>query len=517
MSWPTVTVRISTPANSVSFTLDDNDDGKLDSDTLGDELALSWTDITDDVLHDPGIAIERGATRNEGPAFKYETGRCSFELDNDSGAYDPLNLSSPYVSAGVNKLGPNVPVTISATVDGVATTLFVGYVDSWQVLYPGVANTKSIVRVTAIDATGVLNAANSAAQLSQGDTDSALQRIERILDNIEWPAVARDIQSDGTETVLPTTLADSAWQELDQLAESCAGYLFVSRTGALSYRDKSKFSRTPDFTVGDGYLEAVSMQIAADWDQIYNCVRISNESLGEFSGTDDTSVARYGLRTYENTDSVLDTDIQLSAAVTHYLSQSKDLRLRVESVRVELKDDNTDSQWRQMLELEILDRFATTFQTTDGRTINQDVLVRGIDLNIQPFQFNWTVSTAAAPATVGNFTLDDSTFGVLANYAFWQQEVIAGYYADLVDIYGNEPFILPNADGIFGNGRDASITPFGGTTYYPFRLYLTRVENRPVSDYLLFEDWAPQTFAEWQASIGAFAVTVENAPTLALF
>ena len=102
MTWPTLRVRIATSAPLDAFTLDDATEGRfadpptITGYTLGDAFGKVWTDISQYVRADVGVTVNRGASRQRGPFFTFEAGTASFTLDDRSGDFDPLNLSSPY-------------------------------------------------------------------------------------------------------------------------------------------------------------------------------------------------------------------------------------------------------------------------------------------------------------------------------------------------------------------------------------------------------------------------------------
>jgi hypothetical protein len=415
MTWPTVIVKIATAAPSTAFTLDDATEGKLDTGTLGDTFGRIWSDVTADVLQESGISINRGSTRQAGPYFTTEAGRLTFELDNVSGDYDPLNLSSPYVSAGTTQLRPGLPVTVEATYLGAQFTLFSGYVDNWNVTYPGEANTVSTVSVAATDPIGVLVAADTPAvtpAVGAGETIAA--RLNRILDSAAWSAADRNIETTSTATMAATELDEPAWQELLNSATSVNGYLWLNNRGQVEFRTKSSFPRTTDLVVGDdGAMPVVSLELANDWDQVYNVVKLNRSEGSEQAVLDETSIAQFGQRAFSRTDLLVDTDDLVSESAGYILSQFRNQRLRLDAVNLEPDDTYSNDAWTALLGMEMLTRIGANITTTDGRSISTDGLVRGIRLQISSFNWNWQLSTVSAPDALGDFELDGAELGRL--------------------------------------------------------------------------------------------------------
>ena len=82
-------------------------------------------------------------------------------------------------------------------------------------------------------------------------------------------------------------------------------------------------------------------------------------------------------------------------------------------IRVPLHTASVAASWRRMLGLDLVRRVRASFTTTDGRLIEREGLVRGIQLDIGPTVWRWDVSTSAAPEALGTFTLNDPSLGVL--------------------------------------------------------------------------------------------------------
>ena len=421
MTWPTLTVRIATSAAADAFTLDDATKGRFANPptvpgyALGDTFSKVWSDVTNDVRSDDGVSITRGSTRQQGPYFVFEAGRLSFTLDDRSGDYDPLNLAGPYVVAGVSQLLPGLPVQIEATYKGTTFQLFTGYVDSWNKTYPGASTTDSVVTVTASDPAAYLTKANPAEQDPQGSGEYIHTRLNRILDNVQWPTDQRIIDDSGAWTMAATTLSTEVWTELQNSATSCNGYLFMNVAGTVVYRDRSSFPRRPTFTVGESQdMPLVGMQLANDWDQVYNVLKMQRTDGVMQAVEDETSKALFGMRTFSRTDVLLDDDYQVADTAQFMLSQRKDQELRLDAVTLEADDTYSDEQWSLLLGVELLQRVSATMTTTDARTVTNEGLVGGVNLTVQPYRWTWELATIAAPMVVGNFTLNDAALGLLA-------------------------------------------------------------------------------------------------------
>jgi hypothetical protein len=436
--WPFLQVWIGTTRESESLVLDDPDRGVLDDATLGDNLGFVWDNVTDDVV-DQGVSINRGSTRSQGPYFRFEAGAASFQLVNQGGKYDPTNSSSIYTVAGQTQLRPSLPIKIEATYQGEVYPMFIGYVSKWDVTYPSVGASVSTVDVVCTDVVGVLSAADKAESPQQGAGDTVAARIDRVLDNVGWPADGRQFESSTTESLQATTMSQSAWTDILLAVDSFNGYVFADRTGTLVYRTKSSFPRRPSVRFGENGISIDDLRVTSDVEQVYNSVKLGRVGATVVAVEDSNSRALYGLRGYNRSDLLCATDDQVSQSLDYVLSQFADLQLRVEAVRVSATDADSASTWQALLGIEVLTRMATTVVTPDAREIEIEGLLRGLSLTVTRFGWSWVLSTTQAPDRGGEFTLDSETDGVLAPFTGFQVQVLSGWYQWLATSTGLAP------------------------------------------------------------------------------
>jgi len=412
MAWPTPVVELGFTTSSTALLIGDATFGLIGTGTLG---AVTWTDVTTDVVESDGVSLNRGSTRNQGPYFRYEAGSCQFTLLNRDGKWDPTNVTtSPYASGGLTQLKPGVPVRISATYGGASFVLFVGRVDSWTVGYSE-AGTHSTAQVTASDPIAYLVAADPVESGEQGTGENAGARLGRILDNVDWPAADRDIDTSGLGTFQATTLAQAAWTEATLVADSVHGYLAADNLGRVVYREKNRLPRTSSVAFDDtgANLPLVDVQTSYDSDQLYNLAKLARAGGTEQSVSDPASVSQFGLSTFSRSDLVVQTDDQVLEAANYVISQYGDLTTRIEGIASVLHDGSPASAWSDLLGLDVLDRATVSFTTPDGRSVTRFCLVRGVGLNIRTNDWRWAVSFAQVPDPNGDFTIGDNNLGVI--------------------------------------------------------------------------------------------------------
>jgi len=210
--------------------LDDVARGMLDSATLGpDEV---WKDISEWVHR---VATVRGVDRVTSPILRYEAGTAGVDLNNSDRRFDPTNLSGPYVSAGVTQVTPMRAIRIRARWKGATYALFRGFADEWKIDYAGADYSRC--RLLCTDGVKVLSRFNRIAVSGVGAGENTGIRVTRILNSASWPTTARVIAT-GNTTVQNTTLEGSAWAELQLVAETEIGEVYVDGAGRVVFRNR---------------------------------------------------------------------------------------------------------------------------------------------------------------------------------------------------------------------------------------------------------------------------------------
>ena len=422
MATPLFTVELGLASASASFTLDLTElspatPPAVDAE-LGDDLGYVWTDVSDYVLE--GLTFRRGVTRAQGPFWRYEAGTASITLDNLDGRFDPLNLDGPYVSAGESEIRPNLPVRISADIDGDVETMWVGVVDSVDLDYNSV--TYSTVQLRCVDGVAFLQAADFAELTNPvGAGDTANARIERILDHVGWPAAARDIDPVTLSTVQATSLAAPAWADILLAADSDAGYVWFDRTGRLVYRTRGSIPALPSLTFSSSATtpgkDFDSVTITRDVGQVYNIVSLARKDGTAVTVEDVDAQATIGqVRGYSRSDLISETDDQVADIASWILAVFSDLQTRVEEIEMAPPADTdllSAGAWWELLRMEMGDVVRVVHATPDGRDVSVNAIVRGLEWTAGVRSFNCKVSLQTLKAGFSLFVLDDPVRGVL--------------------------------------------------------------------------------------------------------
>lgn len=397
-----------------ALVLNDPVRGLLDTGQLGEEN--SFVTVTDDIR---SITIERGAQRIDSPVIRYEAGHGLITLDNANRAYDPENLNGPYVAAGVSQVIPTRPIVISGSYGGTDYRLITAFIDNWDLDWNG--DSWAQVAVPFTDGFGILSQTDRGAVAPVGSGENSGARIGRILDSAEWPSADRDIDT-GDATLGETTLEGPALEELQLVADSEIGELYVNGSGVVVFRNRSAIfdetrSNTIQATFGDGggselFYAHNGAKFSADRETLYNRIIAQRTGGTEVIAEDGTSQGTHRIKTWTKTDLILEDDTQVSGYADFILQLSKDPENRfTELVIKPLRDP--DTLFPEILGREIGDRIKVIRRPPGGGDpIERECFIRGIKHDIT--LSDWTTTFVLQSATkYVFFTLDDVIKGVL--------------------------------------------------------------------------------------------------------
>jgi hypothetical protein len=408
-------IAFSTGAGDVGYLiLDDPSRGKLDTAKLG--AADYFTDVSTWLR---GAAVKRGVSRFDGIYGRAEAGTLELSLANEDRRFDPTNLAGPYVAAGATQVKAGRAIRIRATYAGVTYDLFRGFVDEPRLSY----RNRNIATATflATDGTATIASYDQNAGATVGAGEDTGTRINRVLDNIGWPAEERNIAT-GKTTVQGTDLSKNAWSEIILNSDTELGEVYFDVDGKLTFRNRDALSRdtrsnTSQATFGDANdgieLGFTDVALTADLTQTKNIIRGSRVGGSQQVVQDATSIAQYRRRTWQRSDLLHQADAEVASYVAYVLSLLKDNELRISTMTVDPLADPT-RLFPQVLGRKLGDRITVKFTPPGGGArISRDVFIRGIAHTIG--LDTWRTEFAFQDATnkFQFFVLDNATLGRL--------------------------------------------------------------------------------------------------------
>jgi len=387
-----------------AFILNNDPRGKLDSVTytLGGDR---FFDITDRL-----VSVETSRGKNNS-LDRIDSGVALITVDNFDRRFDPLYAAGPYFG----ELVPRRAIRITSNNQPV----FVGAIDDFDIQYaPG---NQSKVGIQSSDAFSVLTNAGLAEFTPSTELSGA--RVNAVLDRAEvaWPAEERLIDT-GDSTLQGVTVREgtAALAYLQLVNNSEFGNLFIAKDGKVVFQERNAVPNIPNIVFSDEVVagEYLGIQFSSvnnvyGSENLYNRVVISNASTPALQAIaeDTNSQLNYGVRRYEATGLLIETQEQLQNLADFLLARFKEPQYRFDRVSVILDTISTSNQ-DAVLDLEIGDIVLIRFEPSDiPPAIEQYCRIIGINHTWE--QSVKTVNFALETLDFGIFILDNAVLGTL--------------------------------------------------------------------------------------------------------
>lgn len=232
------------------------------------------------------------------------------------------------------------------------------------------------------------------------NNDSPGERVDRVLDLLDWPESLREIDP-GKSVLQSVELDGSALEHLQKVAESEFGALFVTRDGKVRLVGREELVNTPNLaTFGDGSGETEYTNLDFDFSDtdIRNDVVVSRREGVAQRVEDPDSIAAY-LRHSYSVDGLLHDDDDLSrSAANLILSHYAEPALRVTELRLEPITAQPEL-FLEALERELTDTVTVRRRPQNlGSAIEQITTVEGVDHEIGDLIWKTTLRLSPAVA-----------------------------------------------------------------------------------------------------------------------
>lgn len=276
----------------------------------------------------------------------------------------------------------------------------------------------------------VLTAGEVLAHFTAGSTalagQSSDERITYILDQLDWPANLRDLETGQTLLGAATFQAgDEALTYLRQVAQSEDGLLFITADGTLRFLDRywrfldsaattSQFTFTDDDT-SNGYAE---FDLDIDDELLVNVARVTRRGGAERVASNDTSVAAHGQAEVQLNDLLLRTDVE-SQSLAEWIVATRGSPLpRVPNIRVPLHRYSAADQ-ATVLGLELGERVSVVRTPSVGSAIELDLVIDGVENDVGGGEWWWTAFVSPVPEeTLTPFIWGTSSWGGTDAWAY---------------------------------------------------------------------------------------------------
>lgn len=371
----------------------------------------TWSDVSSDLLN---LSTAKGRQHQ---LDRIEAGTLMATLDNSSADYWGANAAGAYY--------PNVLVgkriNLRATYNAVTYDLFDGFIVAYLPSWRGSQDNAPVMTIRAVDLLRnlALMEINDGAGYAQ---ELANVRVGNVLDDLGWPAGARDLNTAQSTMVASGAMANvKALAHLHTVQESELGLIFQAGDGDVQFQDRHARLKSPylasSATFGDDPAELAyyGMELADDDEYIRNDVRMTRSGGTEQSASDATSQTDYGKRTLSRQSLLMTTDLEALSQAQWLLARYKDPAIRLKSLTIRPGRDEANL-YPKALSYDISTRITVRL---DQASLDSEFHIEGVTHTASPrsklWETKWQLSDADSQAY---WVLGTSQLGVDTRLAY---------------------------------------------------------------------------------------------------
>lgn len=385
------------------FTVGDEKYGVLGVGTLASTTTPEPTvDLTPDVR---SISIKRG--RNI-VRDTYEAGTATVRVMDPNSYFNPQNTASPYFGF----LTPLRKLRISATKDGVGYFLFSGYTVDYKYYYPQGQET-AYVDIICTDAFRLMQQAGITTVADATAGQDTGTRINKILDQVQWPTSMRTIDTGNTLTVADPATSRTSLDALKNCEFSEQGAFYLNPEGTAIFLNRTnvikKAGQTPiEFNQTTG-IPYSNLTFAFDDKLIINSAGMTRVGGVQQVSENATSIAKYFSHQLNEANLVAQTDADTLNIAKIYVASRAETSIRIDNMTVDLLDLAVPTA--TMLGLDYFSNLKITNVQPDGSTIVKVLQAQGLAWEITPNTMRCTVTTLEN--LVEGFIIGSNTSGII--------------------------------------------------------------------------------------------------------
>jgi hypothetical protein len=373
------------------------DQGILGTNILGDSAAVI-VDVSDQIN-----LIQTNRGRNA-TADQFTVGTCSLRIVDQNGDFNPQNPASPYYEL----LTPMKKVSITASYGGVTYPLFAGFITGYQTTQPKEATDVTLTTITAVDALRLAQNAQISTVTGATAGDLTGTRINQILNTIEWPNSARDVDAGLTRVQNDPGTQRTALSACQNISTTEYGAFYVDASGSFVFKDRgvtvSSIGGTPVFFSDDG--TGIIYKDAA-W--VLNDVLVFNKSTVVRAGgspqvsLNQDSIDKYFLHSYYVDNLLMQTDAEALDYARAYTASRQETSVRCDSLSLDLYTPNYNAGIIAALELDFFDPITVKTTQPGGSYLEKTLQIFGVSNRITPNSF--LVNFVTLEAIIDGFIL----------------------------------------------------------------------------------------------------------------
>jgi len=401
------------PVFGYPFTIGDPKNGILGVDVLADQSS-QIVDISNQVAN---IQVKGGYNLLQD---QFEAGTANIRVLDPTGIWNPQNTASPYYG----KLLPLRKIRVAAPYGGLTHYLFSGYTTAYNYTYPKDQNI-GYVDIQAVDGFRLFNLANVTTITGATAGQDTGTRVNKILDQIQWPNGMREVATGGTETTVQADPGTSrtALQALKMVEFSEQGAFYMDGEGDAVFKSRAylngKSGQNPTYfsNAGDGGIPYKNIVFAFDDKLIINQANITNVGGTMQSVSNTSSIATYFPHSYSTTNVLTQTDTDALNIARNYVATRAFTTIRIDAMTLDLSVLDA-AGIQAALGLDYFDtatikNVGQTTTTGGDSTITKTLQIVGMAYDITPNTF-YTTYTTSEPI-VGSFIIGSDIYGIIGD------------------------------------------------------------------------------------------------------
>jgi hypothetical protein len=358
----------------------------IDSGVFGTNIFADSAAVIVDVSDQINL-IQTNRGRNA-VADQFTVGTCSLRIVDQNGDFNPQNPASPYYEL----LTPMKKLSITATYGGVTYPLFAGFITGYQTTQPKEATDVTLTTITAVDALRLAQNAQISTVTGATAGDLTGTRINQILDQIEWPNSARDVDAGLTTVQNDPGTQRTALAACQTVSTTEYGAFYVDASGSFVFQDRevtvSSIAGTPVLFSDDG-----TGIIYKDAGWVLNDVLVFNKSTVVRAGgspqvaINQDSIDKYFLHSYYVDNLLMQTDAVALDYARAYTASRQETSVRCDFLNLDLYTPDYNAGIIAALELDFFDPITVKTTQPGGSYLEKTLQIFGVSNRITPQSF----------------------------------------------------------------------------------------------------------------------------------
>jgi hypothetical protein len=389
---------------SAGFVIGSSENGVIGVNAFGaSDVVIPVVDLTPDVY---SISIRRGRNIMKDT---YEAGTAIVRVLDPLGYFNPQSVTSPYYPY----LTPLRKLRVSATTDTASNFLFSGYVNDYRYYFPQGQET-AYVDILCTDGFRLLQMANVATITDTTAGQTTGTRMEKILDDVQWPSSMRNISAGQNTCVAdPGTIRTTLEAVKNVEFSEGLGSFYMSPDGTATFKDRSEVVASLGAAATEfdqtGNIPYKNVKYAFDDKLIINSVTFNRVGGTAQLVYDQASIDAYFPHSLTQENLVAETDEIVANIAREYVTTRAYTTIRIDEMTVDLLDPAVPTD--TMIGLDYFDNLTITNVTQEGSTIVKTLQAQGFAWDITPNKMTTTITTLEPIAD--GFIIGSSSYGII--------------------------------------------------------------------------------------------------------